>query len=84
MENALPEKAETKRKEIKNKIAKDAEAYEGDNKQYNTQDINAELKEMLMEMGFMVRASCLYMFFWLAKKLLRLWAGLCGFSQNQG
>lgn len=63
MESALPEKAERKRKEIRDKIAEDAEAYKGDNKQYNTQDINAKLKEMIMEMGLMVRVSCLYIYY---------------------
>ncbi|EEQ29363.1 uncharacterized protein MCYG_02182 [Microsporum canis CBS 113480] len=52
METVLPEKAEQKRKQIKDMIAKDAVAHEGDNKQYNTYEINFALKEMLIEMGF--------------------------------
>lgn len=60
METVLPEKAEQKRKQIKDMIAKDAVAHEGDNKQYNTYEINFALKEMLIEMGFPVRTSGLY------------------------
>ncbi|OJD11573.1 hypothetical protein AJ78_07675 [Emergomyces pasteurianus Ep9510] len=49
----LTEKAEEKRNEIKRKIATDVESYEGDNKQYNIEDLNEELKDMVTEMGFM-------------------------------
>ncbi|EQL31172.1 hypothetical protein RJZ90_007660 [Blastomyces dermatitidis] len=50
----LTEKAEEKRNEIKRKIATDVESYEGDNKQYNIEDLNEELKDMVTEMGFMI------------------------------
>ncbi|EEH22947.1 hypothetical protein PABG_05158 [Paracoccidioides brasiliensis Pb03] len=48
----LSEKVEEKRNEIKRIIARDAESYEGDNKQYNMKDTNEILKDMISEMGF--------------------------------
>lgn len=56
MVDKLSDTVETKRKELKDRIARDAENYTGNkNKQYNTEDINADLTEMVGRMGFAVK-----------------------------
>ncbi|KAI1954872.1 hypothetical protein LOZ58_006890, partial [Ophidiomyces ophidiicola] len=51
----LPEPADKMRQEIKRKVAQDAESYQGDDKQYNTEEINLDLRNMIIEMGFEIK-----------------------------
>ncbi|OJD20617.1 hypothetical protein ACJ73_08049 [Blastomyces percursus] len=77
MTKKLLDKAEKMRRKLRDKIVEDANNYEGESKQYNSEEINAELKELVAELEFTVEDMDWTMWLFTERRKIRNeWRGI--------